>query len=121
MSRPYQQPQFSKMALAPGILATIALGIGLALIGTELFTVVLYAVSILAIIVAVFAVQARSFWWLIGLAPIAVLWNPVWPIALPEDPWRFLQIAAIGVFMAAGLRIKVPVDAAASAAVRRRP
>lgn len=119
MSRPYQQPQFSRMALAPGLIAAIVLFAGLALIDSEWFTIVLFVVAILALIVGWFAVQARAWWWLIGLVPIVVLWNPVWPLAIPDDPWRFLQIAAVGVFVAAGLTIKVPMPDDNAGARRR--
>lgn len=100
-----------RTALAPAILAAIALLIGVALISTDTFTVIRYVVSILALIVGVFAWQARQWWWIIGLAPIAVLWNPVLPIDLGQpELWLGLQYLAILVFIPAGILIRV-VDA----------
>ncbi|MBC7591165.1 MAG: hypothetical protein H7226_09015 [Salinibacterium sp.] len=100
--------QLRRTALAPAILATIALLIGSALITSDTFTVIRFIVSILALIVAVFAWQAGQWWWLLGLVPIVILWNPVIPVdlGLPEL-WLGLQFAAAGVFIAAGVLIKV--------------
>ncbi|MCU1579671.1 MAG: hypothetical protein JWP19_1875 [Rhodoglobus sp.] len=97
-----------RTALAPGILAAIALLVGVALIASDGFTVIRYVVSILALIVAWFAWQARQWWWIVGLVPIAVLWNPVFPIDLGQpDLWLGLQYVAVLVFLAAGILIKV--------------
>jgi hypothetical protein len=92
----------------PAVLAVIALLVGVALIGTSSFTVVRYVVSILALIVAVFAWQAGQWWWMIPLAPIVVLWNPVIPVELGmPDLWLGLQYVAALVFLACGIVIKV--------------
>jgi hypothetical protein len=110
MSRYPAQPQFSRSALAPGLLGGIVLLAGLALIGNSWETAVLYAAAILALILCVFAWQARQWWWLIGLVPIAVLWNPVWPFTFPDLAWRAMQLAGTVVFVAAGISIKVPLE-----------
>jgi len=97
-----------RTALVPSLLAVVALLIGVALIEGDGFVVIQYIVSIFALIVAVFAWQARQWWWLIGLVPIAVLWNPVVPIDLGiPDLWLGLQYLAAIVFIAAGILIKV--------------
>jgi hypothetical protein len=97
-----------RTALAPAILAAIALLIGVAIISTDGFIVIRYVVSILALIVVVFAWQSRQWWWIIGLVPIAVLWNPVWPIDLGQpDLWLGLQYLAVLVFLPAGILIKI--------------
>jgi hypothetical protein len=110
VSRPAAQPAFSRVALAPGILAAIVLVGALPLIGTEWYLYVRYAVSILALILCVFAGQARQWWWLAALVPIAVIWNPVWPIAFPDLLLRLLHLAAAVLFVAVAIRVKVPVD-----------
>lgn len=108
-----------RTALAPSLLAVIALLIGVALISGDGFIVIRYAVAILALIVAVFAWQAHQWWWLIGLVPIAVLWNPILPITLDAgDLWLGLQYVAALVFIAAGILIRVPDETAAR---KRRP
>ena len=95
-------------ALVPALLGAMALLIGSALITSDTFTVIQFAVSIFALIVAVFAWQAGQWWWIIGLAPIAVLWNPVLPIDLGlPDLWLGLQFVASAIFIAAGILIKV--------------
>lgn len=97
-----------RTALVPALLATMALLIGSALITSDAFTVIRFIVSIFALIVAVFAWQAGQWWWMIALAPIAVLWNPVLPIDIPlPDVWLGLQFAAAAIFIAAGILIKV--------------
>lgn len=101
-------PEYSRAALAPGLLGAIVLMAGLALLESEWFIVILFAASILALIMCFYAVKARAFWWLVGLVPIAVLWNPVLPLGLSGQGWQFLQLAAALVFVWAGFKIKIP-------------
>lgn len=97
-----------RTALAPGILATIALLIGVALIDSGLFIIIRYVVAILALIVAVFAWQAGQWWWSVVMVAIGVLWNPVFPINLGQpDLWLGLQYAAGILFIIAGVLVKV--------------
>ena len=86
----------------------MALLIGGALVTSDSFIVIRFVVSIFALIVSVFAWQASQWWWIIGLAPIVTLWNPVFPIELGmPELWLALQFLAAGVFIAAGVSIKV--------------
>ena len=99
-----------RTALIPAIIAVIALLAGIALIGTDGFTVILYIVSIFALIVAVFAWQAGQWWWVIPMAAIAVLWNPILPITLGmPDLWLGLQYVAALIFIAAGVLVRTSV------------
>lgn len=110
MSRPAAQPAVNRAALAPGILGAIVLVGGLALIGGQWYLYVQYAVSILALILCVFAGQAKMWWWLAALIPIAVIWNPVWPIAFPDLALRLLHLAGAVAFIAVAVTVKVPAD-----------
>jgi hypothetical protein len=108
MTSRYPTPAFRRTALAPGLLGAIVLLAGLALLDSSTFIVIRYVVAILALIVAVFAWQAKQWWWLAGLVPIAVLWNPILPLPLGGQWWVALQYAAAIVFIVAGILIKVP-------------
>ncbi len=106
MSASYPTPA-RRTALIPAVIATIALLVGVALIDGDGFTVIRYVVSSFALIVAWFAWQARQWWWLIGLLPIAVLWNPVFPIELGlPDLWLALQYIAALVFLITGILVR---------------
>lgn len=114
MSASYPAPA-RRTALIPAMIAMVALLVGGALISGDSFTVILFIVSIFALIVAVFAWQAGQWWWLIGLVPIAVLWNPVLPIDYAalgvQQLWVALQFVASIVFLAAGILVKtVPAE-----------
>ncbi|TFD88322.1 hypothetical protein E3T51_08815 [Cryobacterium serini] len=102
-------PTFTRAALAPGLLGAIVLLAGLALLDDESFIIIRYAVSILALIICVFVIQARSWYWLVGLVPMAVLWNPVVIIDLSGQGWVSAQFIAAIIFIVVGLRTKVPV------------
>ena len=103
------EPTFTRSALAPGLLGAIALLGGLALLDSESFVIIRYVVSILALIICVFAIQSKAWLWLIGLVPIAVLWNPVVVIELSGQGWVSAQFIAALVFIVVGVRTKVPV------------
>lgn len=103
------EPTFTRSALAPGLLGAIALLAGLALLDVDSFIIIRYIVSILALIVCVFVIQARSWWWLLGLAPMVVLWNPIVVIELHGQGWVSAQFIAALIFIVVGVRTKVPV------------
>lgn len=97
-----------RTAIIPAVLAAIVLLAGLALLESDGYLVIRFAVSILALIVAVFAFQAKQWWWLIGLVPIAVLWNPVFPIDLGNATlWLALQYVAAILFLVCGWFIRI--------------
>jgi hypothetical protein len=109
VSASYPTPQFRRTALAPGILGAIVLLAGLALIGTDAFLIIRFVVSILALIICVFAWQARQWWWFALLLPIAVVWNPVIPLtAIGGDLWLALQYLAAISFLLIAILVKVP-------------
>lgn len=103
------EPTFTRSALAPGLLGAIALLAGLALLDVDSFVIIRYIVSILALIICVFVIQAKSWWWLIGLVPIVVLWNPIVVLDLHGQGWVSAQFIAALVFIIVGVRTKVPV------------
>lgn len=105
----YGRPDFRRVALLPALLAGLALLIGPVALGTETFIVFRFIVSILALIIAVFAFQARHWWWIPVMAVIALIWNPVFPIEFDGTWWQAAQYLAIVVFVLAGVLIKVPV------------
>lgn len=109
----YGRPAFRRIALAPGLIAAIALLVGIALIESGGFIVIRFIASIFALIVLVFAFQARQWWWMPLLLAIAVIWNPVVPFdTAPFDTsgpwWVGAQYLAILVFVMAGVLIRVP-------------
>ncbi|CAN5450660.1 hypothetical protein BH09ACT4_BH09ACT4_10890 [soil metagenome] len=107
----YGRPAFRRTALAPGLLATIVLLAGSALIDGDAFIVIRFVVSILALIVGVFAFQAKHWWWIPIMLAIAVVWNPVFPLDISGPWWSGAQFAAAIVFIVAGLLVKVPTTA----------
>lgn len=107
----YGRPAFRRTALAPGLLAAIALLVGVALIESEAFIVIRFVVSILALIVMVFAFQAKHWWWIPVMLAIAVAWNPIYPLDVAGPWWLAAHYAVILVFVLAGVFIKVPYQA----------
>jgi hypothetical protein len=113
---------FTRPALIPGILLAIAMILGVVLETGGYALIVRYAASILALIMLVFAYQARSYWAYLPLAAIAVVWNPIWHVTLPDLAAlvAYALTAIIGV--AAGILTKVPEGGRTpSAAAAKRP
>jgi hypothetical protein len=110
MSRPNSEPVRARLALLPGLIGAIVLIAALALIGGDWYIWVRFVVAILALIMCVFAYQGKSYWWFIGLVPVAVVFNPVWPLPIGDLWLRLLHLAGAIVFIAAGISIKVPVE-----------
>jgi hypothetical protein len=97
---------YQRNALAPGLLAAIALFLAPLLIGSDWFLLIRFVVAILAVIVGWFAVQARQWWWLPVFAAIAVIWNPLYPFEFSGPFWVAAQPIAAVVFLVAGGVIK---------------
>ncbi|MCP1121718.1 DUF6804 family protein, partial [Robbsia andropogonis] len=102
-------PGWRRLALIPGLIAAVALLVGTAVLAEDTFTVFRFVVSIFALIVAVFAYQAKQWWWLPLFAGVAVLWNPIWPIPLEGPWWTGAQYVAALLFLVGGWLIKVPI------------
>lgn len=106
MNDRYPTPQYRRLALAPGLLGAIVALAGIPLIDTGGFTVILFAVSILALIVAVFAWQATQWWWSVIFAGVAIVWNPVVPLTLDPETAFTVQFAAAAIFIAGAITIR---------------
>ncbi|WP_019178968.1 DUF6804 family protein [Microbacterium yannicii] len=98
---------YQRNAFAPGLLAAAVLFLAPVLMASDWYLGVLFAVSILAVVVGWFAIQARHWWWVPVFAVIAVLWNPVFPFPFTGPVWTAAQPAAAVVFLVAGAMIKV--------------
>lgn len=103
------KPEFSRAALVPGLLGAIGLMVGLALLESWWFIVILFITAIMALIMCVYAIQAKSYWWLLGLVPIAIIWNPILPLQLAGQGWQFMQLAAALTFVFSAFLIKIPI------------
>jgi len=104
----YGRPTVRRNALAPGILAALVASAGGALVDNEFYLVIRFALSILALIIAWFAFEARQWWWLPIMVAIAVIWNPAFPFAFSGPWWVAAHYLATLAFVVAALRIKKP-------------
>ena len=104
------EPLYRRLALAPAVLAAMALGAGYPLVDTDAYLYIRFAVAIFAVIVGYFAVQAKQWWWAVPMAAIVVIWNPMFPLDLERVWWLVLQTVAIVVLVTAGSVIKTPVE-----------
>ena len=107
------EPIPTRPALAPALVAAIALFAGVALIGNTWFVVILYVVAIFAAIMAVYAVQAGKPFWLALFVPVIVLWNPIYPLPYADWfasseglPWILAQPIAAVLLVLAGIFIR---------------
>ena len=103
-----QVPDFTRPALAPGLIAAIVLLACVAFLDAPAFVAVRWGVTVLALIVLVFALRGRAWWALVVTAVIAVCWNPLVTVPIPGQVWAALQIVAAALFVVMGLAVKVP-------------
>ena len=106
----FAKPDYRRTALAPAILGGLAALVGVLLIGSEPYLIVRFVVSILALVIAVFAWQARQWWWLAPLAAIAVAWNPAFIVPITGDLWLAMHYVAVLVFIVVGILVRVKND-----------
>ena len=103
-----ERPALIRPAFLPGILGAVVAFVGTGLIGSDFSLVIRFAISILAMIMAVYAAQGRRWLWILPLAALAVIWNPVFPVDFSGPPWVVAHIAAAGVFLLVGFFLTVP-------------
>lgn len=109
-SNPDEPQTVRRIALAPGLVGSVTAILSVFAIGTEWFFVVSFVIAVVALIIGWFAVQSRQWWWLPLPTAIAVVWNPVFPLAFADGVWLPLQYIAAAAFIAAGLSIRVSDD-----------
>ena len=100
------EPPLQRNALAPGILAAIALFLSPLVPDGFGATIVRFVVAILALIVAWFAVQAGQWWWTIVFIAVAVFWNPIFAVEVDYGVWAVAGVIGALLFLAAGATIK---------------
>lgn len=93
--------------LLPAVIGAASALIGIGLLGSDQYLIIRFLLSILALIIAVFAWQGRKRLWLVPLAAIAVLWNPVIPFEFAGAGWMAAHVAAAGTFLAVGMFLRV--------------
>jgi len=103
---PAPAPFALRPALIPGILGAIALMLGLALLDLDAFTIVRFVVSILALIMAVFAWQAKQPLWMVPTILVAIVWNPVLPLPFSGVGWIIAQFVGGVVFVVVGILLQ---------------
>lgn len=108
MSKASNISPYQRNALLPGLIAAATLMLAAAFVGTSWFTIIQFIVTILALIVAWFSVQARHWWWVPVFVAIAVLWNPAYPFPFNGIIWTLAQPVAASTFIIAGALIKKP-------------
>lgn len=101
-------PSFTRPALAPSLLAAIVLLACTALIDSSGFVFARWGVTVLALIVLVFAVRGRAWWAAVLTAAVAVCWNPLAVVPIPGQVWAALQLVAAALFIVVGILVKVP-------------
>lgn len=95
-----------RRALAPAMLGALVLIGGLLLVGQEGYLLIRFAVSILALITAVFVWQARRWAWLAAPLVVAVLWNPVFPLDFTGRPFRLGHVVGAAALLVTGVFAK---------------
>lgn len=117
-ARSGETPPFTRPALAPSLLAAIVLLACVAIVDSSAFVFVRWGVSVLSLIVLVFAVRGRVWWAALLMAAVAVCWNPVAVVPIPGQVWAGLQLIAAALFIVVGILVTVPRGADATRASR---
>ena len=95
-----------RRALGPALVGALVLLGGLLLVGQEAYLLIRFAVSILALITAVFVWQSRKWAWLPVPVVVAVLWNPVLPFAFSGQPFRLGHVVGAAALLLVGAVVR---------------
>lgn len=115
MAKKQEEPQLIRPGIVPGLAGVTAMFIGMGVYGSEWYITVLFVISILAAILAVFAWNwndPKKWVFLPAFAAIAIFWNPIVRLTDGITPgiqwWMLVQTAAAAVFFLGGFLIKTP-------------
>lgn len=111
-------PPFTRPALAPSLIAAIVLLACVAIVDSSAFVFARWGVTVLSLIVLVFAVRGRAWWAAVLMAAVAVCWNPLAVVSIPGEVWAALQLVAAALFIVVGILVKVPREAGSARASR---
>ncbi|WIB75910.1 hypothetical protein DEJ28_09400 [Curtobacterium sp. MCPF17_002] len=111
-------PPFTRPALAPSLIAAIVLLACVAIVDSSAFVFARWGVTVLALIVLVFAVRGRTWWVTVLMAAVAVCWNPLAVVSIPGELWAALQLVAAALFIVVGIVVKVPRETETTRASR---
>jgi hypothetical protein len=64
------------------------------------------ALSALAVVLAIIAINNKVPGWIWGLAPIALLWNPAIPFHFAREIWAPLNLLAAVIFAICGFSLR---------------
>ncbi|WP_083420804.1 DUF6804 family protein [Curtobacterium sp. MCBA15_009] len=106
-----ETPGFTRPALAPSMIAAVVLLACVAIVDSSGFVFARWGVTVLALIVLVFAVRGRTWWAAVLMTAVAVCWNPLITVPIPDEVWAALQLVAAALFVVVGLVVKVPREA----------
>jgi hypothetical protein len=95
-----------RRALGPAVVGAAVLLGGLLLVGNDAYLYIRFAVSVLAIITAVFVFQAKRWAWLVPPVVVAVLWNPILPFAFEGQPFRLGSLVGAAALLLTGVFAK---------------
>jgi hypothetical protein len=96
----------SRPGLVFGLAGAVLSLIALANMPYGYYTFDRVALTALAVVMAVIAVRNQVPGWIWGLAPIALLWNPAFPVHLDRATWAPLNVVAAAFFLVCGLLMK---------------
>lgn len=110
-----KEPEYTRTALVPGLAGAIAMLIGMAMYTSDWYITVLFVVSILACIMAVYSWQSEQkikFVFIVLYVAIAVYWNPIFRLTdgIQEGIqwWMLLQTGAAVIFFLGAIVLKTP-------------
>lgn len=104
------QPPRGRPTLLPAVLCATALIAGIFVLGSDGYLIVRFAVSILALVVAVIATQNGKWPWALPAVAVAVVWNPVYPFDFDGSLWLGAHVIAAALMLAIALYLRAPVD-----------
>lgn len=99
---------FTRPGLAPALIAAAVLVFCVGFVNDSGFFLVRLGVTVLALIIVVFAIQGRNWLAAAAMAAAAVLWNPVLPVPTGGPTWAALQFVGSAAFIAVGIFLRVP-------------
>jgi len=70
------------------------------------YTFLRWSCCAIFVVSALFFYQANEVGWSVGMVGLAILFNPIAPIHLNREIWRFLDIGAAGIACAVAWRVR---------------
>lgn len=93
-------------AAIPAVVGAVFMFLALQRMSYDFYVLLRWVAPVAAIWICVIARGQRRTFWVVAMAAVAVLFNPIVPFTMPRDNWSTFNTYSLLLFLAAGYKLR---------------